>query len=248
MVDRTWIRPDWPAPGSVRSLVTTRSGGQSGAGSRGPYASFNLGAHVGDDVHAVLENRRRLHKHLPAEPLWLRQVHGTHVVAAERSGPEPEADAAVAHSTGPVLAVLTADCLPVLLCDRAGSTVGIAHAGWRGLAAGVIENTVEAMGRPSGELLAYLGPAIGPSAYEVGEDVRRSFVGMDPADEEAFAPRGGGKFLADLYRLARHRLLKAGIMAVFGGRHCTYREQALFYSYRRDGATGRMASLIWLDA
>jgi YfiH family protein len=237
-----WIVPDWPAAAQVRSLITTRRGGTS----EGPYSSFNLGTHVGDDANAVAKNRQRLRSELPAEPLWLDQVHGTRVIEAEEGAPAPKADAAIAHSGGKVLAVMSADCLPVLLCDRGGTVVGIAHAGWRGLAAGVIENAVHAMEREPKSLLAFLGPAIGPSAYEVGKDVRDAFVRNDADAACAFIDRPNGKFLADLYALARQRLAKAGIMAVFGGTYCTYHEPDRFFSYRRDGATGRMASLIWL--
>lgn len=238
-----WVVPDWPSPPGVHALITTRLGGES----TGPYASFNIAAHVGDNPRAVAANRARLRANLPAEPLWLSQVHGTRVVRAEEVAPGIEGDAAVAHSENKVLAVLTADCLPVLLCDRAGTAVGIAHAGWRGLAAGVIENTVVAMQRAPEELLAFLGPAIGPAAYEVGNEVRGAFVAPDADAASAFAPRREGKLLADLYALARRRLSKAGITSVFGGEHCTFNEPELFFSYRRDAITGRMASVIWLD-
>jgi YfiH family protein len=242
-MERDWIVPDWPAPAAVRALITTRSEGES----RGPYASLNLGMRVGDEPRAVLANRARLRRHLPAEPLWLGQVHGTNVVDAATAAPECEADGAVAREPNKVLAVLTADCLPVLLCDRPGSRVGIAHAGWRGLAAGILERTVDAMAAAPAELLAYLGPGIGPRAYEVGPEVRDEFLRRDPAAAAAFLPGRGDRFLADLYALARQRLMKTGIMAVFGGNHCTYHEHERFFSYRRDGVTGRMASVIWLE-
>ncbi len=237
-----WFEPEWPAPGHVRALITTRAGGES----RGPYESFNLAMHVGDAEEHVAQNRARLRSRLPSEPLWLTQVHGTRVLDADVTPPDQPADAAIAHSRGQLLAVLTADCLPVLLCDRSGAAVGIAHAGWRGLAGGVIENTITALGVPPGELLAYLGPAIGPQAYEVGEEVRGAFIAHDAAAASAFRPRAPGKHFADLYELARQRLSKAGIMAVFGGQRCTFHERETFFSYRRDGVTGRMASLIWL--
>lgn len=237
-----WITPDWPAPPNVRALITTRSGGVS----RGPYASMNPAAHVGDDPAAVAENRRRLNRFLPGEPHWLEQVHGTAVYTVE-AGASRTADAAVSRTPGVVLAVLTADCLPILLCDIDGRVVGVAHAGWRGLAAGVIERTVQAMGVEGERLLAYLGPAIGPRAFEVGEDVRAAHLDWDGAAAAAFAPGARpGKWLADLYGLARLRLSRLGVPAVYGGGACTFSEPERFFSYRRDGATGRMASLIWL--
>lgn len=240
------LRPDWPAPSSVHALVTTRAGGVS----VGHHAGLNLGDHVEDDPLAVVENRRRLRAaaNLPAEPVWLRQVHGTAVAyldAASRSG--IEADAATTDTPGVVCAVLTADCLPVLLCDRTGSRVAVAHAGWRGLAGGVLEASVEVMGASPDELLAWLGPAIGPGSFEVGDEVREVFVDRDPAAEEAFVPSPAGRWLADLYELARLRLRACGIDAVYGGGWCTLRDAQRFYSYRRDAKTGRMATLIWLD-
>jgi YfiH family protein len=240
-----YVLPDWPAPANVRALITTRTGGVSA----GPYASLNLGAHVGDDSLCVQRNRALLRSHLPAEPRWMKQVHGTHAVEATEAQaepePEPEADAAFARTSGVVCAVLTADCLPVFLCDRAGSRVGIAHAGWRGLASGVIESLIRAMSVSPDALLAYLGPAIGPAAFEVGEDVRTAFVADDAAAHAAFAPRGHGKYGADLYALARGRLAAAGVSEVYGGGFCTHSEPR-FYSFRRERITGRMASLIWL--
>jgi len=239
-----WIVPEWPAPARVKSLVTTRQGGVSA----GPYASLNLGLHTGDDEAAVHANRARLRGCLGAEPKWLHQVHAARVVGADDLVDAPAADASITRSPGTVCAVTIADCLPVLLCDRAASVVGIAHAGWRGLGAGVIENTVRAMNAPPRELLAYLGPAIGPDAFEVGSDVRDVFVAHDRKAAAAFAPSSGGKWLADLCALARHRLADCGVDAVFGGRLCTYRDAARFFSYRRDKTTGRMAALIWLEA
>jgi YfiH family protein len=239
-----WIVPEWSAPPAVRALVTTRRGGVSAA----PYASFNLAGHVGDAPAAVADNRARLRALLPDEPLWLNQVHGTRCVAAETAHAGIDADACVAHHAGPVCAVMTADCLPVLLCDRAGTAVGVAHAGWRGLLAGVVEAAVAALGRPSAELLAWLGPAIGPTAFEVGDEVRQAFVAVDSAAAAAFVAHGEGKWLADIYRLARQRLAACGVTAVSGGGLCTFGDAARFYSYRRDGRTGRMATLIWLQA
>jgi purine-nucleoside/S-methyl-5'-thioadenosine phosphorylase / adenosine deaminase len=243
-----WIVPDWPAPPGVRALITTRAGGAS----RGAYAGLNLGLRSGDDVEAVARNRASLRQWLPAEPLWLRQVHGTTVAEADAMEGSPEADAAVARRPGTVCAVLTADCLPLLLCDEEGTVVAAAHAGWRGLCSGVIEQTLRAMDRPPRALLAYLGPAIGPAAYEVGAEVREAFIaadhGSEPESEAAFAPGKPGRFYADLYALARRRLARSGVVNIYGGGYCTYTERERFYSYRRDGATGRMASLVWMDA
>ena len=239
-----WIEPDWPAPPNVRALITTRAGGAS----RGVYAGLNLGLRSGDDSEDVARNRASLRQWLPAEPLWLRQVHGTRVVEADIVEDEAEADAAVARRPGRVCAVLTADCLPLLLCDEAGTTVAAVHAGWRGLCSGVIEQTLRAMDKPAQSLLAYLGPAIGPAAYEVGAEVRAAFIDADAQADAAFAPGKPGKFYADLYALARQRLAHSGVTKVHGGDYCTCTERERFYSYRRDGATGRMASLIWMEA
>lgn len=241
-----WIVPEWPAPRSVRALITTRAGGASG----GAYAGLNLGMRSGDTVEDVVRNRASLRHWLPAEPLWLRQVHGTSVVEADGSDESREADAALARRPGIVCAVLTADCLPVLVCDELGTVVAAVHAGWRGLCAGVIEQTLHAMGRPPAALLAYLGPAIGPAAYEVGAEVRDAFIAAAQGSgaAAAFAPGRAGKHYADLYALARLRLAGSGVHRVYGGGYCTYTERERFYSYRRDGATGRMASLIWMEA
>jgi YfiH family protein len=243
-----WIVPDWPAPPGVRALITTRAGGVS----RGAYAGLNLGKRAGDAVADVERNRARLRQALPAAPLWLRQVHGTSVVEADDLDGSPEADAAVARRPGTVCAVLTADCLPLLMCDEDGSVVAAVHAGWRGLCSGVIEHSLRVVDRPAAELLAYLGPAIGPAAYEVGAEVRAAFIaadrGRDPEAEAAFKPGKPGKFHADLYALARRRLARSGVLRVYGGAYCTYTERERFFSYRRDGATGRMASLIWMEA
>ncbi len=238
-----WIKPEWPAPARVRSCITTRPGGVS----RGPFASFNLGSHVGDDPAAVTQNRSQLRRCLPDEPFWLRQVHGTRVVDADQGQLEPEADAAFTRASGRVLAALTADCLPILLCHDAGTVAAVAHAGWRGLAAGVIENAVLAAGASPERMMAYIGPAIGADVYEVGPEVRAAFVDQTADAALAFRPHGAGKFLADLALLARQRLARAGVRRVFGGEHCTYSEPERFFSFRRDGVTGRMASLIWLE-
>jgi YfiH family protein len=238
-----FILPDWPAPPNVRALVTTRAGGVS----TGPWANLNLGDHVGDDPAAVAENRRLLRARLPADPLWLRQVHGTRCVDAARAAPGVEADAARARAPDTVCAVLTADCLPVLLCDDAGTAVAAAHAGWRGLAAGVVEATVRAMDVPGERLMAWLGPAIGPENFEVGDEVRTAFMAHDPAAAASFAARANGKWLCDIYELARQRLAALGIHRVAGADFCTMRDADRFFSYRREVVTGRMASLIWLS-
>jgi len=201
---------------------------------------------VGDDPQCVASNRAILRACLPSEPAWVKQVHGTAVIEAARAAPDAEADGVVAHHTGMVCAVMTADCLPVLLTDRAGKSVGIAHAGWRGLAGGIVENVVLAMDEPPRDLIAYVGPGIGARCYEVGEDVRKAFVDRDPAAARSFAPRQNGKYLVDLYGLARQRLAAAGVAEVHGGKFCTASEER-FFSFRRDRTTGRMASLIWLE-
>lgn len=240
--DTDWITPDWAAPANVRALVTTRRGGFS----QGAWAGMNLGLHVGDRADAVLCNRARLRERLPAEPAWLEQVHGVEVVEAERVKAPLRADASVAHRVGTVCAVMTADCLPVLLCDEAGSIVAAAHAGWRGLAAGVLEAVVARMAVRPATIIAWLGPAIGPQAFEVGDEVRAAFVAADAAAARAFVPAAlPGKWFADLYLLARLRLARAGVVRVGGGQWCTYSDADRFYSYRRDGVTGRFASLVW---
>lgn len=243
MTMEDWITPDWPAPPRVRALVTTRRGGVSG----GNLASFNLAEHVGDDPAVVAGNRRILRQHLPGDPLWLAQVHGVHCVDAAQAQPGVAADACVAHAPDQVCVVMTADCLPVLLCDTAGTAVGVAHAGWRGLAAGVIESAVAAMACPPSRLLAWLGPAIGPSAFEVGDEVRAAFIAIDAAAADAFAPQAVGKWHCDLYLLARQRLNACGVGEISGGDFCTFSDAGRFYSFRRDRQTGRMASLIWLE-
>lgn len=238
--------PDWDAPAAVHSLVTTRDGGLSAA----PYASLNLAAHVGDDPLIVARNRQRLRQGilpLPADPLWLEQVHGTQMVTAENYREGAAGDACIARTPGLVCAVLTADCLPLLLCAEDASVVGAVHAGWRGLSAGVIEACVAAMATPPARLLAWLGPAIGPRAYEVGDEVRATFCRQDAAAEQAFVPHRPGKWLCDLYLLARQRLAALGVRRVSGGEYCTYGDADRFYSYRRDGVTGRMATCIWLE-
>ncbi|MEW5786882.1 MAG: peptidoglycan editing factor PgeF [Pseudomonadota bacterium] len=266
-----WIIPDWPAPPNVRGVMTTRSGGVS----RPPYDSLNPAGHVGDDPAAVAENRRILRQSLPAEPLWLNQVHGSRVIelvlpargGGQGEGPgldpstswplagavTPEADASFTRQPGQVCAVLTADCLPVLFCDDAGRVVAAAHAGWRGLAGGVLENTVAAMGVEPARILAWLGAAIGPDTFEVGPEVREAFLARHPLAGIAFRPALPGtldetprKWLADIYVLARLLLAQAGVEQVYGGGMDTFRDVRRFHSYRRDGPSGRMASLVWL--
>lgn len=241
-----FIIPDWPTPPNVRALVTTRLGGVSSA----PFDSFNLADHVGDAPAAVAENRRRLKQHLPADPVWLKQVHGNQCIDAllASTAAPTEADAAFTRAPGVVCAVLTADCLPVLLCDESGSLVAAAHAGWRGLAAGVIESTVAALGQPGERLMAWLGPAIGPENFEVGADVRAAFIAHDPSAEDAFVDLPNGKWRCDIYLLARQRLAALGIRRTTSADFCTVSDTGRFYSYRRDGVTGRMASLIWIDS
>ena len=248
-VSEDWLVPDWPAASRVRAVCTTRHGGHS----KGPYRSMNPADHVGDDPAAVLANRKTLQQvlQLSAEPRWLQQVHGTCVIDAAAGvvpGLAAVADAACCSRPGVVCAVLTADCLPVLLCDRAGRQVAALHAGWRGLAAGIIEQTVAAMRLPGETMLAWLGPAIGPAAYQVGDEVRAAFVAHHAQAQTAFEPDPAGGWKADLYRLARQRLAECGVSAVYGGEECSFSDAQRFYSYRRDGVTGRMASLIWLQA
>lgn len=238
------IEADWPAPTGVTALATTRLGGVSPA----PYDSLNLGANTADDPACVRQNRGRLvaEAGLPEQPRWLRQVHGTSVLdGLDVTRDVSEADAQWTHRPGTVLAVLTADCLPVAVCDDAGHEIAIAHAGWRGLSTGVLGATVAAFSVPPERLMAWLGPAIGPERYEVGDAVRDAFLAADPDAEAAFQPGQPGHWWADLYALARGRLARAGVAAVYGGGFCTAGEPQRFFSHRRDGPTGRMASLVW---
>ena len=237
-----WIIPDWPAPPNVGALQTTRQGGVSQA----PYASLNLGDHVGDDPKQVIANRQIVQKKISGMPLWLQQVHGVAVLDAEVAHCNAEADATVARIPGRACVVMTADCLPVLLCDRAGTVVAAAHAGWRSLCAGILERTVAKMACSADQIIAWLGPAIGAQAFEVGDDVRSAFLHVDAKAELAFVPAGQGKWLADICGLARQRLSAAGVHAVFGGKWCTVSDCERFFSYRREGVTGRMGSFIWL--
>ncbi len=244
------LRPDWPAPAHVHALVTTRLGGCS----RSPYDSLNLGDHVADDPQNVAANRALLEQTLVSAtaPQWLKQVHGVRVISPppepmQRRVWIPEADAAVTTLAGVPITVMTADCLPAFFTDRAGTRVAVAHAGWRGLCDGVLEATVAEFPQPA-DVMAWLGPAIGPQAFEVGGEVRDEFIARDPAADQAFRPVSGkpGFWLGDLYLLARQRLQRVGVSAVYGGGRCTYSESGLFYSYRREGRTGRMASMIWM--
>ena len=264
----SWLEPEWPAPPGVRSLSTFRGGGVSAA----TYASLNLGDHVGDVPEAVAENRRRLRAAtgLPGEPAWLTQVHGTNVVdldaagtrrmgpadldaagalrvsAADSGGSEP-ADAAFTRRRGSVCAILTADCLPIVLAADSGDLVAAAHAGWRGLAGGVIEATVRALRVAPERLMVWLGPAIGPEHFEVGAEVREVLLKSDPEAQAAFAPNARGRFMADLWLLARRRLAALGVERIYGGGQCTFGRGEQYFSHRRDGVTGRQATLAWLD-
>lgn len=256
----SWQVPDWGLPPGVGALQTLRGGGESG----GPWHGFNLGDHVGDDPAAVAANRARLLAALPVRPRWLRQVHGFAVCDLDcDSRAAPEADAAVTRERREACVVMTADCLPLLLSAADGSVVAAAHAGWRGLLGGVVEAAVAAMRLPRGGVRAWLGPAIGPAAFVVGDEVRAAFVAESREAAAAFAPAmqagegagegvskqaaGGGKYHADLYALARLRLARVGVSDVAGGGVCTFADAARYYSYRRDGVSGRMASLIWRE-
>jgi polyphenol oxidase len=243
-----WFEADWPAPRGVHALSTLRGDPRSGA-SKGPYAGFNLGDHVGDAPAAVAENRRRLKElaGLPREPSWLSQVHGVGVADLDSPAAPGPADAAIARGSAKVCAILTADCLPIVFATDSGNTVAAAHAGWRGLAAGVIEATVRAMGVPPGTLVAWLGPAIGPKYFEVGTEVRDAFLAADPKAGEAFEPNARGRFMADLSMLARRRLQGLGVSRIYGGGECTFSQVDRYYSHRRDGITGRQATVVWRE-
>ncbi|PTQ87654.1 peptidoglycan editing factor PgeF [Nitrosomonas ureae] len=245
-----WIIPDWPAPSNVKALFTTRTGGVS-RGAKGVYSSLNLGTHVNDNLANVTQNRTLLRHYLPAEPRWLKQVHGTIPIAIDHATTEiPEGDAVFSRKQKTVCAVMVADCLPVLLCNTAGTTVGIIHAGWRGLAGGIIEKSIHAMQIDHDQLIAWLGPAIGPDHFEVGPDVYETFVHHDAQAEQAFAVKNDGherKWLADIFLLARQRLANSGITHIYGGGICTFSDPERFFSYRRDSETGRMAALIWFE-
>lgn len=237
-----WLQADWPAPPGVRTCLTTRTGGVS----TGVWQGLNLGDHVGDDIAHVARNRALLAAELGCTAAWVQQVHGTAVVPATAQQ-VLTADALWTDTPGLACCIMTADCLPVLFCHRDGTRVAAAHAGWRGLLAGVLEQTLLALDCPSDEVMAWFGPAIGPQAFEVGEEVRSAFADQHPEAEQAFVQNRPGHYLADLFSLARQRLERCGVGYIGGGGLCTYSDPERFYSYRRDGQTGRMASLIWLD-
>lgn len=249
------IKPRWAVPEQIQAFCTTREGGVS----KPPFNTLNLGVNAGDDLEDVLQNRKIIRLNLPAEPLWLKQVHGTTVStprsrAAQIDGPF-EADAAVTNVPNEVLVILTADCMPVLFASKCGSVIGAAHAGWRGLSGGVLENTIQAIlslspGLSPSDLVAWMGPAIGPTAFEVGADVLQAFSAQSKAIlSQAFQPITGssGKYLANLYLLARDRLQSFGIEEINGGEFCTFNNSELFFSYRREKKTGRFATLIWIS-
>ncbi len=246
MSDERYLRADWPAPDRVKALVTTRNGGLSEAG----FSSLNLGLYSGDDQEKVRANRQLLQQglNLATSPLWLKQVHGVEVADAGTDHQEVEADASASRGSGAACAVLTADCLPVLFCNLDGTVVAAAHAGWKGLVAGVLESTIKSMGVSPETVMAWLGPAISQRNFEIGPEVRDQFLADDTGCSEAFIPGHGDRWFADLYSLARRRLNRLGVNRIYGGDFCTYDQPELFYSYRRDGkASGRMASLIWLE-
>ncbi len=245
-ISERYIMADWPAPANVHAFVTTRRGGVSS----GAYSSLNLGGKSGDDIELIKENRRILvgDWKWPNEPFWLRQVHGTTVANVLSTVAAPEADASFSTEAGKPCAVLTADCLPVLFCDLSGSCVAAAHAGWKGLAAGVLEKTIQAMGCKADQLMAWLGPAISQPCFEVGPEVRDAFLETNGEAGDCFVPGSGDRWMANLYQLARQRLEYAGVTRIYGGGYCTFNQSDLFFSYRRDGkASGRMASVIWLE-
>ena len=241
----TFIIPNWPAPANVKALQTTRNGGISAA----PYNSLNLGEHVKDNPLHVAQNRQLFSQFLPSEPVWLNQVHGIDVIDATNTSCAPSADASYATRKNVVCVTMTADCLPILLCDQAGTAVASIHAGWRSLCDGVIEATVKQMSVESSQLMAWLGPAIGPNAFEVGAEVREQFMAKDAKAEIAFK-KYNDKYLANIYKIATQRLNSLGITQIYGGGQdepwCTYTDENHFFSFRRDGLTGRMATLIWL--
>jgi polyphenol oxidase len=239
---QSFITPNWPAPANVHAIQTTRVGGVSVA----PYDSLNFGDHVKDNAHHVAHNRQLLSPFVPTEPVWMNQVHGIRVLDASKSGCVESADAAFTTQANVVCVTMTADCLPILLCNQQGSVVAAVHAGWRSLCDGVIEATVKAMAVDNNQLLAWLGPAIGPDTFEVGEEVRAQFVEKDQQAASAFKSHGD-RYLGDLYAIAKQRLNHIGVTQIYGGGLCTYTDASRFFSFRRDGATGRMAALIWLS-
>lgn len=241
-----FIQPDWPAPSQIRAFSSLRTGGNS----LSPYASFNLGFQVEDLPENVEANRQELRKRLklPTEPLWINQVHGNTVVEALPVNRDKEADASFTRQAGQVCAVMTADCLPILLCDQTGRLAAAIHAGWRGLAKGIIGNTLKTLAVQNQHLLAWLGPAIGPKKFEVGQDVYEIFCAQTAANQQAFLKASANTWFANIYELARLQLQAQGVNRIFGGNYCTYSESDKFFSYRRDqGKTGRMVSLIWIE-
>ena len=242
-----WLIPNWDAPKNINAIMTTRQGGFS----RAPFDSMNLGEHVDDDLQAVAKNRASLKQklNLSSEPFWLTQVHGVEIANADQQSKGiVEADASVAHKQGSVCAVMTADCLPVLFCNQNGTAIAAAHAGWRGLHAGVLEQTVSSLNCPANEVMAWFGVAIGSDYFEVGGEVREAFISVQDAAENAFVPSANaGKWLANIYLLARLRLQAIGVTTISGGEYCSYQDKKHFYSYRREAKTGRMASLIWMS-
>jgi polyphenol oxidase len=245
MKNNDLIIPNWPAPTNVKALQTTRIGGISLA----PYDSLNFGSHVNDNRIHVAQNRQLLSDYVPSEPVWLNQTHSTKIIDAAAASCEPDADASFSTQKNVVCVVMTADCLPVLLCDKAGKIVVAVHAGWRGLCDGALEASIDAACRAAqlipNDLMAWLGPAIGPNAFEVGAEVRAQFITKDAKAKAAFKAHGD-KWLANIYHIATQRLNNTGVTQIYGGDRCTFTEKENFFSYRRDGATGRMATLIWM--
>ena len=237
-----FIIPDWPAPANVKAIQTTRLGGYSFA----PYDSLNLGSHVQDDAFAVAKNRQLLSQYLPSEPVWLNQVHGVEVIDAANRLCVQDADASFSKNKNVVCVTMTADCLPILLCNQQGTAVSSIHAGWRSLCDGVIESTIKAMDFEPEDLMAWLGPAIGPDTFEVGAEVRKAFIAKDNQAEQAFKA-SGDKWLGNLYLIAKQRLNKHGVVEIYGGGECTYSNASQYFSFRRDGVTGRMATMIWFE-
>lgn len=259
MNNHNFITPNWPAPVNVHALQTNRGAASSDAKKTGfsfsPYNSFNLGDHVKDNPIHVAQNRQLLSQFLPSEPVWLNQTHSTNIVNAANTNCVPDADASFSTKKNAVCVVMTADCLPVLLCDKAGTIVVAVHAGWRGLCDGALEASIDEASRAAqikpNDLMAWLGPAIGPNAFKVGAEVRAQFIAKDAKAEVAFKPNGDNqeqdKWLCDIYQIATQRLNNVGVTQIYGGDRCTFTEKENFYSYRRDGATGRMATMIWLS-
>lgn len=245
-IPHDWTTPQWPAPPQVNAYCTSRNGGIS----EPPYSTFNLAMHVGDDAQHVSRNRQLLRDKLslPSEPRWLEQVHSNQVVELTQESVLPPCDASYTREQHQVCAVLTADCVPVLFCDREGSCVAAAHAGWRGLVNGIIPATIQALPVSTSSLMAWLGPAIGPGKFQVGHEVREQLIATDSQMANAFRPCDETNWYADLYHIARKQLIRCGVENIYGGQGCTYSQTERFFSYRRDGATGRMASLIWITS